>query len=76
MFIRAINNALQTFIHRFVTMLLEITRKVCTETRGDVPGWVLIAAMSAGLVILIWALAGPLLTQVFEGAVNRVTGNF
>ena len=76
MFIRAINNALQTFIHRFVTMLLEITRKVRTDTRGDVPGWVLIAAMSAGLVILIWALAGPLLTQVFEDEVNRVTGNF
>ncbi|MFD2674129.1 hypothetical protein [Gulosibacter bifidus] len=51
-------------------------RRILQEERGDVPGWVLIAAMSAGLVILIWALAGPLLAGVFEDAVNRVTGNF
>ncbi len=44
--------------------------------RGDVPGWVLVALMSAGLVIVLWTLAGPLLTQVFEDALARVTGNF
>lgn len=43
--------------------------------RGDVPGWVLVAVMSAGLVILLWAVAGPLLTEVFEDAIRRVTGN-
>lgn len=44
--------------------------------RGDVPGWVLVAIMSAGLVILLWTIAGPLLTEVFEDAIRRVTGNF
>ncbi len=42
--------------------------------RGDVPGWVLITLMTAGLVIIIWGLAGPALTQVFQQAIDRVTG--
>lgn len=42
--------------------------------RGDVPGWVLITLMTAGLVVLIWALAGPALTDVFQQAIDRVTG--
>lgn len=42
--------------------------------RGDVPGWVLITLMTAGLVIVIWALAGPALSSVFEQAISRVTG--
>ena len=30
-----------------------------SDDRGDVPGWVLITLMTAGLVIIIWGLAGP-----------------
>ncbi|MFD2758463.1 hypothetical protein [Gulosibacter faecalis] len=56
--------------------LATVSERFADDERGDVPGWILIAIMSAGLVILIWALAGPLLTQVFEDAVNRVTSNF
>jgi len=41
---------------------------------GDVPGWVLITLMTAGLVIIIWGLAGPALSAVFEQAIDRVTG--
>jgi hypothetical protein len=44
------------------------------EERGDVPGWVLITLMTAGLVVLIWALAGPALSEVFEQAIDRVSG--
>lgn len=40
--------------------------------RGDVPGWVLITLMTAGLVVVIWAVAGPALSGVFESAINRV----
>ena len=43
------------------------------DERGDVPGWVLITLMTAGLVIIIWGLAGPALSQVFEQAIERVT---
>lgn len=41
---------------------------------GDVPGWVLITLMTAGLVIIIWSLAGPALTGVFKQAINKVSG--
>ena len=40
---------------------------------GDVPGWVLITLMTAGLVIVIWGLAGPALSNVFQQAISRVT---
>ncbi len=45
-----------------------------TSDRGDVPGWVLITLMTAGLVIVIWGLAGPALSSIFESAIARVTG--
>lgn len=44
------------------------------DDRGDVPGWVLISLMTAGLVIAIWAIAGPALGAIFESALARVTG--
>ena len=44
------------------------------DDRGDVPGWVLITLMTAGLVIIIWGLAGPALSSVFQQAIQRVTG--
>lgn len=42
------------------------------DDRGDVPGWVLITLMTAGLVVLIWAVAGPALSGLFEQAISRV----
>lgn len=49
-------------------------RSVLLDDRGDVPGWVLITLMTAGLVIIIWGLAGPALSNVFQQAISRVTG--
>jgi hypothetical protein len=49
-------------------------RTATTDERGDVPGWVLITLMTAGLVVVIWALAGPALAQLFEQAISRVSG--
>lgn len=49
-------------------------RDAVMSDRGDVPGWVLITLMTAGLVIVIWALAGPALSEVFQQAIQRVTG--
>jgi hypothetical protein len=49
-------------------------RNLLRTERGDVPGWVLITLMTAGLVIIIWSLAGPALSSVFQQAIDRVTG--
>ncbi len=43
------------------------------DDRGDVPGWVLVTLMTAGLVIAIWAVAGPALTDLFASAIERVS---
>lgn len=42
--------------------------------RGDVPGWVLITVITAGLVSGLWVLAGPKLGQIFSNAMDSVTG--
>jgi hypothetical protein len=42
--------------------------------RGDVPGWVLITIMTAGLVTALWAIAGPQLSQLFSDAISNVKG--
>ncbi len=57
-------------IHRVRTMV----RHSLADDRGDVPGWVLITLMTAGLVVLIWALAGPALADLFQQAIARVSG--
>lgn len=56
-------------------MIHSILTKVSTrlrDERGDVPGWVLITLMTAGLVIALWAIAGPALGTVFDQAISRV----
>jgi len=40
--------------------------------RGDVPGWVLVTLMTAGLVTALWILAGDALARVFEDAIDSV----
>lgn len=47
---------------------------VAAQERGDVPGWVLVTLMTAGLVVTLWAVAGPALTTVFTDAIAKVTG--
>ena len=46
--------------------------KPLASERGDVPGWVLITLMTAGLVVVIWAFAAPALQGVFDEAMDRV----
>ena len=41
--------------------------------RGDVPGWVLVTVMTAGLVTAIWLIADDQLTQVLNRAISSVS---
>ncbi len=41
--------------------------------RGDVPGWVLVTMMTAGLVAGLWAIAGDALNTLFRDAVSGVS---
>ncbi|MCY7363930.1 MAG: hypothetical protein LH469_01195 [Frankiaceae bacterium] len=41
--------------------------------RGDVPGWVLITLMTAGIVAIIWGFAEDRLLQIVTDALESVT---
>ena len=65
---------LRSHIDRALARLREVAHDALEDERGDVPGWVLITLMTAGLVVVIWALAGPALAGLFEQAISRVSG--
>jgi hypothetical protein len=44
------------------------------DERGDVPGWVLITVMTAGLVAGLWAIAGSQLGAMLREALASVSG--
>ena len=57
--------------------LLRLAVRVKTRTaqedpeRGDVPGWVMITLMTAGIVSIIWGVADDALRTLFEDAITR-----
>ena len=54
-----------------LTRLFQRTR----GDRGDVPGWVLITVMTAGLVTALWLVADDKLKQLFNDALDGVVNN-
>jgi hypothetical protein len=61
------------------TLLLQLTvwlgaPRLPRDDRGDVPGWVLITLMTAGIVAVLWGVAQGDLRDLFDNAVNGVKG--
>ena len=52
-------------------LLLRATSRPRDE-RGDVPGWVLVTVMTAGLVGALYSLAKPQLSQMLTSALDSV----
>ena len=44
------------------------------EDAGDVPGWVLVAVMTAGLVTALWLVADEQLAALLSRAIESVGG--
>lgn len=65
---------MRTHIERVAARLRGTAGEIIDDEQGDVPGWVLITLMTAGLVVVIWALAGPALADLFQQAIERVAG--
>jgi hypothetical protein len=40
------------------------------DDRGDVPGWVLVTLMTAGIVMALWVVAEPKLASLLGGALD------
>ena len=43
-----------------------------SHERGDVPGWVLVVLMTAGLVTGIWTVAAPRLNQILRSSLDSM----
>jgi hypothetical protein len=61
--------ALVTTMTRFV---LALTTPPPRDERGDVPGWVLVTVMTAGLVMVIWGVAEDQLRSMLSAALSKV----
>lgn len=57
---------------RLLAIVTGPTRRTRDSERGDVPGWVLITVMTAGLVAALWAVAGGQLSQMLSDALSSV----
>lgn len=44
-----------------------------SDERGDVPGWVLVTVMTAGLVVAVWSVADGQLKSVLTSALRSVS---
>lgn len=48
-------------------------RAALASNRGDVPGWVLVTVMTAGLVTGLWLIADGQLQTILTRALNNVS---
>jgi hypothetical protein len=51
---------------------LELSAPRLRDERGDVPGWVLVTVMTAGLVMAIWGVAEGQLRSMLSSALGSV----
>lgn len=64
------------FVHHLLALATVAGARLARSgrDRGDVPGWVLVTVMTAGLVAALWALAGDTLANVFTNAIKDTVG--
>lgn len=48
-------------------------RRLTGEDRGDVPGWVMVTVMTAGLVVAIFAVFSTRIETAIKDAIDSVT---
>ena len=58
-------------------MVSELVRRLTARfqaepDRGDIPGWVLITLMTAGIVTVLWSFAGPRMLTILQDALKAV----
>ncbi len=57
-------------MERLLLHLLQL--QIGRDDRGDVPGWVLVTVMTAGMVAVIWGVAEDQLVSMLTSALNQV----
>jgi hypothetical protein len=64
---------METMLRLFVLLTMPPPTRNWREERGDVPGWVLITVMTAGLVAILYKIAGHQLGALPRAALHKVT---
>ncbi|MEI7549300.1 MAG: hypothetical protein WCJ91_02360 [Actinomycetes bacterium] len=67
---------METIYRNFFGCMYWIRQRVVDpmkNSRGDVPGWVLVVLMTAGLVTVLWAVAGPRLSAMLSRSLDAVS---
>jgi hypothetical protein len=68
-----LHSAFDRAFDRALTRLwLEVSAPRVRDERGDVPGWVLVTVMTAGLVMAIWGVAETQLKSMLSSALGSV----
>ena len=52
----------------------KVTAFIKSDSRGDVPGWVLVVLMTTALVTGIWSIAAPKLTTILRNSLDAMGG--
>ncbi len=55
-----------------IRLYVELAAPRRRNERGDVPGWVLVTVMSAGIVAGLWTFAEGELRSMLSSALNKV----
>lgn len=63
-----------TPLRRLTTTTMRTLRRRLAAEQGDVPGWVLITLMTAGIVVALWAVASEQIVQIFTNAMAPFLG--
>lgn len=58
---------------KFASKIVTKVNTLIHDDRGDVPGWVLVTVMTAGLVVAIWSIADGQLKSVLTNAIKSVS---
>ena len=61
-----------TLIHLLTQLYVALLVPRTRDERGDVPGWVLVTVMSAGVVAVLYGVAKTELTEMLRSALNKV----
>ena len=65
-------STMEQLAHLITRLYVALNAPPRRDDRGDVPGWVLVTVMSAGIVMAIWGLAEGELTSMLRSALNSV----
>ena len=60
--------------HKLWQLMARVLAPPEDDERGDVPGWVLVTVMTAGLVGGLWEFADGRLTSLLSNALSKVSG--